>query len=249
MMTQSYKDWDLWIIDDGSTDKTNAWVFNELLPKNINYVRTKNLGVSHARNLGIELSRGPWVAFLDSDDEWLEHKLTTQIQLAKEHSIIHSGEIWIRNGIRVNPHKKHRKSGGRIFKRSVDLCCMSPSATIVHRDLFLSEGLFREDFPVCEDYDLWLRLTSKFDVGFIEQPLIKKHGGHKDQLSRKYFAMDYWRVKSLMELKNSPNLNKDENKHLQESLRKRAEILLKGYKRHNNMTHYEEVKSILAQSQ
>lgn len=243
---QTYQNWDLWVIDDGSTDQTSSWASGE----GVHYVRTQHLGVSHARNLGIQLSCGSWIAFLDSDDEWLDHKLATQIQFARENlfKIIHGEEIWIRQGVRINPHKKHQKSGGRIFKKSVDLCCISPSTVMIHRDLFLSEGLFREDFPVCEDYDLWLRLTSKFDVGFIKQPLIRKYGGHS-QLSQKYLAMDYWRIKSLLNLKNSPHLDRDEKAHLKKSLRKRAQILLNGYKKHNNMAHYKEVEWVLAQVQ
>lgn len=250
VISQSYKNWDLWVIDDGSIDETRSWILscisNDPSFARVNYVRSKNFGVSHARNLGIQLSRGQWLAFLDSDDEWLDCKLAIQMQFAKENSlkIIHSDEIWIRRGIRVNPHKKHFKSGGRVFKRSVDLCCMSPSATAIHRDLLLSEGLFREDYPVCEDYDLWLRLTSKFDVGFVDKALIKKYGGHEDQLSHQYFAMDYWRIKSLMSLKESPHINEDERNHLKQSLIDRTTLLLKGYEKHNNMVHYEEVKQI-----
>ena len=253
VLSQSYQDWDLWVVDDGSTDDTRSWVLHELLPKEwgakINYVRTMNLGVSHARNLGIRLCCGPWIAFLDSDDEWLESKLEEQVQLAQHSSfkIIHSDELWFRHGVRVNPHKKHFKSGGRIFKRSVDLCCMSPSTILICRDLLLSEGLFREDFPVCEDYDLWLRLTSRLEVGFVDKALIKKYGGHEDQLSHQYFAMDYWRIKSLFALKDSPHLKSDELQHLQQSLTTRASILLKGYKKHNNMLKYNEVKEMQEQ--
>ena len=253
VICQTYRNWELWIIDDGSTDGTPSWVFDELLPNNkkIHYVRTKNLGVSHARNLGIRLSQGPWVAFLDSDDEWLYYKLAIQMQLAQESSfkILHGEEIWIRNGVRVNPHKKHQKSGGRVFKRSVDLCCMSPSTVVIHRESLLSEVLFREDFPVCEDYDLWLRLTSKWDVGFVSQPLIKKYGGHRDQLSRKYVAMDYWRLKSLITLKHCSYLDKGEREYLKRNVRKRAEILLRGYKKHNNEARYKEVERIILEFQ
>ena len=273
--TQTYRNWELWIIDDGSTDSTASWVLGELLPQLesqyedryrgvgdqgadhpsvghwgsrqgcVYYVRTKNLGVSHARNLGIQLSRGAWVAFLDSDDEWLSHKLSRQMALAGSFQIIHGEEIWIRRGVRVNPWKKHQKSGGRIFKRSVDLCAMSPSTVLIHRDVLLSEGLFREDFPVCEDYDLWLRLTARWDVGFVKEPVIKKYGGHGDQLSQKYVAMDYWRVKSLAAMRGSSELSLEEREYLEKSLRKRAEILLKGYRKHNNMTHYEEIQHLL----
>ena len=138
--SQSYGDWDLWIVDDGSEDDTFAWAMGELslqVPQKMNYVRTSRLGVSHARNLGIQLCRGPWVAFLDSDDEWLDHKLERQMQLARQGSlkIIHGEEIWIRNGVRVNPHKKHKKSGGRIFTRSVDFMLHEPSTVVIHRDL------------------------------------------------------------------------------------------------------------------
>ncbi len=276
VMLQSYQGWDLWIIDDGSTDGTSTWVLDELIFQGtqsstkslphihspphfptpsthspIYYVRTPtSLGVSHARNLGIQLSQGPWVAFLDSDDEWLPHKLEKQVQWAQESSlhIVHGEEIWFRHNTRVNPKKKHQKSGGRIFKRSVDICCISPSTVMIHKNLFLTEGLFKESFPVCEDYDLWLRLSAKYDVGFIKEPLIKKYGGHKDQLSRQYVAMDYWRVRSLMSLKDAPYLSDNENDYLKKSLRERARLLIQGYKKHNNTNHLQEIERIFAMS-
>ncbi len=112
--------------------------------------------------------------------------------------MVHGEEIWIRNGVRVNAMNKHQKSGGRIFKRCVDLCCISPSAVLLHRSLLADVGLFREDFPVCEDYELWLRISAFEAVGFIEEPLIKKYGGHEDQLSRSVVGMDLWRLRALL---------------------------------------------------
>ena len=95
------------VIDDGSTDGTNAMICAEF-PEVI-YYRQENLGVSSARNLGIQHTTGDWLAFLDSDDEWLPEKLSRQtaaLAANPESRICHTEEIWIRNGIRVNPAKK-----------------------------------------------------------------------------------------------------------------------------------------------
>ncbi|NQZ02584.1 MAG: glycosyltransferase [Bdellovibrionales bacterium] len=255
VLDQSFRDLDIWIVDDGSTDGTADWVQNELLQNQqdiaCHYLRSQNKGVSHARNLALKASAGEWVAFLDSDDEWLPNKLADQIRLLEAQPglrLIHGEEIWIRNGVRVNPMKKHQKSGGRIFDRCVELCCISPSTTLVHRSLFSEIGYFREDFPVCEDYDMWLRICEKYEVGFVETPLIKKYGGHEDQLSQKYVAMDYYRVKSLSQFVDSKLLSKEEKSLLLDTLSKKCEILLRGFRRHNNMDQFHEVEEIARQS-
>lgn len=249
VLNQTHKDWDLWIVDDGSTDQTETWVHDELnasglLNKKIFYVKTLNRGVSAARNLAINQSRGHWLAFLDSDDEWLEHKLESQLELASSQPqcpLIHGEEIWIRRGVRVNPKKKHQKSGGFIFSHALPLCCISPSTALLKRSLLNEVGLFREDFPVCEDYELWLRVTSKYPVGFVKTPVTVKYGGHSDQLSHKYRAMDYWRIKALAPFLTASELSIDQRKMVSEELIKKADILLKGYIKHNNLENYEEV--------
>ena len=190
------------------------------------------------------------ICFLDSDDEWLHTKLEKQIHVYKEHKlpVIHTEEIWIRKGVRVNPKKKHKKYGGRVFKPSLFLCAMSPSSIMIEKSVFETVGTFREDFTVCEDYDLWLKIASRYEVSFIKEPLIKKYGGHEDQLSRKFVAMDYFRVKTLHSLKNSPFLTKEERHLLHQTLQKKCKILLQGYKKHSNLTNFKEVHSILEDS-
>ena len=160
-------------------------------------IRIKNQGVSVARNKGIQAASGDWIAFLDSDDEWLPQKLQKQVDYLERHpeiKLIHSDEMWIRNGVRVNPHKKHQKGGEDQYLPSLLMCMISPSATVMKKETLFSLGLFDESYPCCEDYDLWLKFTSLYPVGFINEMLIKKYGGHQDQLSQKYQAMDYWRV-------------------------------------------------------
>ena len=240
----------LWIVDDGSTDLTKVLVeeFQALHPLlNIQYLFSENKGVSAARNLGISKSNADWIAFLDSDDEWLPNKLEMQVALLNatpDLQIIHGEEIWIRNGVRVNPHKKHLKSGGSIFAKCLPLCCISPSAVMIKRALLIEMQGFREDFPVCEDYDLWLRICAKYTVGYIETPLIKKYGGHEDQLSQKYFAMDFWRVKSISGMLEKNQVPKYHVPHAQNILKQKCDVLLKGYQKHQNLKDFETVKNI-----
>lgn len=186
------------VVDDGSSDGTGDYV-RAHFPQT-RCIRQSNQGVSTARNRGIAAARGEWLAFLDSDDEWLPQKLEIQrhtLQANPEYRICHSDEIWIRRGKRVNPMRKHAKSGGNIFQRCLPLCVISPSSVIVHRSVIETVGMFDEALPICEDYDLWLRVCAVYAVLYIERPLIIKYGGHADQLSRRYAAMDRFRIEAL----------------------------------------------------
>ncbi|RLA62772.1 MAG: glycosyltransferase family 2 protein [Epsilonproteobacteria bacterium] len=236
---QTYKDWELIIVDDGSTDNTQKEITYLLKEeKKIKYIKTPNRGVSAARNLGIHLSSGDYLAFLDSDDEWLPEKLELQMEFVNtnpEIELVHGDEIWIRNGKRVNQKNIHKKFGGNIFSQSLDLCAISPSTAFLKRSLFKRVGFFREDFPVCEDYDLWLRVTSRNEVGFIARPLIVKYGGHEGQLSNKYFGMDYWRLKSMLSLIKSVHLKPTYRNLLQKKINEKTIILVAGAKKHKNV--------------
>jgi glycosyltransferase involved in cell wall biosynthesis len=184
------------VVDDGSSDDTAV-----LLRSRYPWIRSlyqPNRGVSAARNRGIMAARSEWLAFLDSDDEWLPHKLEHQFAMLRpHHRISHTDEIWIRRGKRVNPMKKHAKAGGWIYRHCLPLCAISPSAVLIHRSVFGQVGLFDETLPACEDYDLWLRLCCRYPVHYLDQPLIIKYGGHDDQLSQRYWGMDRFRIRAL----------------------------------------------------
>ena len=242
---QSIACWELLVVDDGSTDGTAQWL-SELAQTDsrVHILSQEQSGVSCARNRAAEKAHAPWLAFLDSDDEWLPHKLHKQLELAQAHPefpLIHGEEIWIRNGVRVNAMKKHQKTGGDLFAQSLKLCCISPSTSLMKKDLFQSLGGFREDFVVCEDYDLWLKITAHHTVGFVPEPLVKKYGGHEDQLSRRYKAMDYWRILSIHDRLQSQDLCEEQQKIGQNELETKANILLKGYRRHHNLENYQTI--------
>ncbi len=250
VFSQSYKNWELIVVDDGSTDGTYEYLLQlkqtSSYGEQIHIYKTENSGVSAARNYGVTKSNYDWISFLDSDDEWLSNKLELQVPLTDNFKLIHGEEIWIRNGVRVNSMNKHKKSGGRIFSQCVPLCCISPSTVLLEKNLYSEMGGFREDYPVCEDYDLWLKICESLDVGFIEEPIINKYGGHDDQLSRKYFAMDYWRVKALEPFLKSEVLSKDELSLVKCTILKKSEILLKGYEKHKNYENRDEINVVLS---
>ncbi|MCK5898101.1 MAG: glycosyltransferase, partial [Methylococcales bacterium] len=220
-------------IDDGSTDDT-AKMVEKSFPHVI-YIHQSNQGVSIARNTGIKKATGEWCAFLDSDDQWLADKLSKQITALKntDYKVCHTEEIWIRNGVRVNQKHKHKKIGGWIFERCLPLCAMSPSSIMIHKKVFETVGLFDPDFPACEDYELWLRISARYPVLFIDTPQIKKYGGHEDQLSQKYWGMDRFRIQALEKIINSDSLSPENKKIAIEMLIKKATIFQKGaLKRH-----------------
>ena len=229
------------VVDDGSDDKTyDLLVKSELLDMrgqlpNIRYLYQENKGVSAARNLGIKEAENEYIALLDSDDAWAETKIERQaLKLEKKNfscRITHTEEIWLKDGQRINPKKKHKKSGGFIFEKCLPLCCISPSSVLLHRTLFNDYGFFDEKLPACEDYDMWLRLCAFEEVLFVEEALTIKYGGHADQLSRAFWGMDRFRILALEKLINSGKLSKTQRSQALEMLVKKIEILLLGAKK------------------
>ena len=209
ILSQSFTDFEIIVVDDGSSDGTKTAL--DQFRDRITYIaHTTNRGVSAARNTGIKQARDPFIAFLDSDDYWLAEKLAVQIDFFNHHPqalICQTDEIWIRNGRRVNPKKRHLKPTGDIFNPCLKLCLVSPSAVMLKRSLFDEVGLFDEDLPACEDYDLWLRISYRYPIYLIKQRLIVKTGGNRDQLSSRYMGMDRFRIKALAKLIKSGALN------------------------------------------
>lgn len=223
------------VVDDGSSDNTRELVLARF--PHADYLCQQHQGVSHARNSGIRRSRCEWLAFLDSDDEWLPWKLQRQVEALRARShyrVCYTNEIWIRNGTRVNPMKKHEKAGGWIFERCLPLCVISPSSVLIHRMVLEAVGFFDETLPACEDYDLWLRICARYPVLYLPQPLIKKYGGHRDQLSRKHWGMDRFRVQALERVTREASLSFRELQAALSTLVQKAGIVLAGARKHGN---------------
>jgi len=227
---QTFKNFELIVIDDGSTDSTSQVM--QSFPDAQYFIMGKNSGVSKARNLGLDYAKGEFICFLDSDDLWDERKLEIQLYWMENNidsQVCYTNEIWIRNGVRVNPMNKHRKYTGDIFRHCLALCIVSPSSVMLRKELFDKVGNFDESLPACEDYDLWLRIAVKYTFHFIEEPLIIKRGGHAGQLSRKYWGMDRFRVSALKKLLDQSSLDKEKLQLTREALVEKCSILIKGF--------------------
>lgn len=235
VLNQSFSDLELIIVDDGSTDNTQD-VISKFKDGRIKYFFIKNSGVSTARNFGIKKSKFNLIAFLDSDDEWLPNKLEEQINLYRKQSYVlcHTDEIWIRNGKRVNPMNKHKKEGGDVFEKSLSLCCISPSSVVIEKKILEEFSGFDESLKICEDYDLWLRICSKYKVQYVDKKLLIKYGGHSDQLSGSW-GNDVYRVKSILKLIETNTLSKEQEDKAIKKINEKCQILIKGFKKRNNL--------------
>lgn len=230
ILMQTFQNFELLVIDDGSTDNTQKIVSR--CDEKIKYYFQKNKGPSAARNYGIKKAKGKYICFLDSDDRWVVNKLETQVNLVAADpniKICYTDEIWIRSGVRVNQKIIHKKYSGWIYQHCLPLCIISPSSVMIHRELFDKVGLFDEDLIVCEDYDLWLRVSSFYPIAFIEQSLIIKYGGHEDQLSQKFWGMDRLRVKALEKMLAHNDLSIENKIATIKMLDQKCDILANGF--------------------
>ena len=245
VLQQSYENFEIIVVDDGSTDKTLEVLSG--YGGGISVYRIKNSGVSAARNYGVDKAGGSYIAFLDSDDEWNPKKLQKQIEfmLKGNWKISQTEEIWIRNGSFLNKKKKHKKPEGDIFIPSLVLCTVSPSAVMMKKSLYQQYGGFDETLPVCEDYDLWLRMAVREKFGLLNEKLVVKYGGHEDQLSSTP-AMDKYRILSLHRILTlEKDLSKNRKMELIKVLTKKIEVYSKGARKREKFKDAEWAENLL----
>jgi len=227
---------ELLVIDDGSTDDTREIV--EFFGEKVKYRFQEHKGVSSARNLGLYLAQGDYLAFLDSDDLWKKEKMSVQMSFMKafpKAKVCYTEEMWIRRGVFVNPKKKHQKYSGLIFDKVLPLCLISLSSALFRREVFEEIGKFDEELLACEDYDFGIRLALIYPIYLLPKPLIIKRGGHSDQLSRKYWGMDRFRVKALEKALHL-DLTPHQKMLVKQEIVKKCQILVNGFEKRNNKT-------------
>ncbi len=244
--TASSASWELLIVDDGSIDDTRDLVRS--FGGRVRYHAQDHIGVSAARNFGLRLARGGFIAFLDSDDLWMKGKIGAQMDFMAarpDAAICCTEEIWIRDGLRHNPGKRHKKYSGWIFDKVLPLCLLSLSSALFRREVFEDIGSFDETLPACEDYDLGIRLAHKYPFHFLPEPLIIKRGGHADQLSHQYWGMDRFRVQAL-EKAFRLGLSKEQESLVREEIVKKSRVLLQGFLKRGNQAEAEKYAAVIA---
>ena len=227
------------VVDDGSTDNTEQILKPYL--KKVRYIKQHNKGVSAARNVGISQAKEEWLAFLDSDDLWKPTKLEQQadaIKKEKYYKFCYTNEEWHRNSKWVNQKKIHQKYSGWIYEKCLPLCIISPSSVLVHKTVFENIGLFDENLPACEDYDLWLRMTQKYPALFIDENLIIKRAGDWDQLSKNH-SLDKYRIISLQKVLVSNELEKTLTAKTLAMFKSKCDIYRTGCLKHNKQSELE----------
>ena len=200
VLRQCYAPLELIVVDDGSTDATFAC----LRPlRELRIVRQDHTGMpGQARNAGARVARGEYLAFLDSDDLWLPHKLAMQVAAAAAagDAINHTRERWLRGGRVISQRGQRHRRSGDLFADSLRKCIIGPSTVLLLRQAFAEAGGFREDLEIAEDYELWLRLTARYPVGYVERESVIKRAGHGDQLSERYGHIELFRLRALRDL-------------------------------------------------
>lgn len=200
VLAQVAVDFELIVVDDASPSPPSGVYESVLKAGHQVLVQPSRTGPGPARNRAAQVAKGRYLALLDSDDSWLPTKLMAQLAQL-EQSGLRCGqvdEIWYRDGVRVNPPKAHRITGGDLFRRSLRAVCVSSSSVLLERSLFWESGGFDEELFVCEDYDLWCRVAADHRFDFCCKPLVVKYGGHADQLSKALPAMDRFRILGLV---------------------------------------------------
>lgn len=246
VLAQRFKNFEVIIVDDGSTDGTQAFV-KQIKDKRVKYLFQENKGPSSARNLGIKKAQNRWLCFLDSDDRFRKEKLTLTYEYIKRYPayrIFHTEEIWYRNQLYLAPKKEHTKPQGWIFPQALKICCLSLSTACIHKNVFKKIGLFDEKFPVCEDYEFWLRATLFFKVKLIPEYLTIKEGGHPDQQSQRK-GLDRYRVLAIDKIIRNYPLSEDYLKKAKETLKEKARIYIEGAKKRKKLKEAKEIEKIL----
>jgi glycosyltransferase involved in cell wall biosynthesis len=238
VLTQTYPNFELLVVDDGSTDNTEK-IVSSFRDTRLFYFKQNNRGASGARNTGIKKARGAFICFLDSDDLWVPEKLSISseyIDRFPEIKIFHTEEIWFRRGEHLNQKRKHTKPSGRVYGNALKLCCIGMSTAIVKKEVFSSIGMFDETFEACEDYDLWLRASNVFEVKLIPEALTIKHGGRPDQLSVKTWGLDRFRIKALEKMLRSGNLKSEDYYLTLTELRKKCKLFASGCEKRSKLS-------------
>jgi glycosyltransferase involved in cell wall biosynthesis len=187
VVQQTYRDWELIIVDDGSTDETAAVVAPYLRDVRIRYQRTDHTGQSAAKNSGISLARGRLFAFLDADDLWMPTKLEKQVALFKANPTV--GVVYARRLLmdELGRRLEFEQPGlfrGRVLEAMFRNNFICFSSAIIHRRVFRHVGLFDESLTLAVDYEFWLRAAAAYAFDYVDEPLVHYRTGHANLSQR-----------------------------------------------------------------
>lgn len=192
VLDQTYRNFEILVVDDASNDNTEE-IVKHFSDERISYIpHRENKGGSSARNTGIKAARGKFIGFLDDDDEWLPQKLECQINLfSRSQSMVgavYTGNIMCNHKTRkvlkeIVPTKRGMILADLLFRN----CVGSTSSILIKKECLARVGLFDENLPSCQDWDMWIRISRHYQIDFVDQTLFI-HYVHENRISTNYEA-------------------------------------------------------------
>lgn len=180
VLDQTYQDFEIIVVDDGSIDNTEE-IIKSFKDDRVIYIRHReNKGPSAARNTGIKASKGEYIAFQDSDDEWFTEKLEKQIEVfdncSPEVGVVYSGFFRIESGKKIYiPKSKVIQKEGNIHEELLKGNFIGTPSVLIKKKCFEKAKFFDENMPALEDWDLWIEISKHYTFKYINIPLLDSY--------------------------------------------------------------------------
>lgn len=189
VLSQTFKDFELILIDDGSTDRS-VELISRIEDSRLRMVHQPNQERAVARNRGIQDAQGEWIAFLDADDLWLEQKLEKQLhwlEMSPEIGLVYSDLYYFDNltgkDLWLYSKKFQKLHRGNVLPNLLRVNFIQSPTPLIRRTILDQSGWFDPKLPPIEDWDLWIRISSVTEIDYVPEPLARY---------RYHPSLDYW---------------------------------------------------------
>ncbi|MDR3604182.1 MAG: glycosyltransferase [Syntrophaceae bacterium] len=168
--SQSFRDFEIIVINDGSSDGTAEWLAEQ---HDVIGVNQPNSGIASSRNKGISASKGEWLAFLDHDDIWAPDKLQTQVDFVRANPQVGMVAVkHVRLGTRISRTGPWKWIKGDLFVKVFSESFIHTSSVMIGRDVLEKVGGFPTRYRFADEFDVWLKISKKYEIAFFDRPLV-----------------------------------------------------------------------------